>query len=850
MYILVKNLFFQNIMRQFFFNLDKIVFGLISRLYDLLLIIARTSPLSQGDISNMADRIYRLLAIFMLFKVTFSLIMYVVNPDDFTEKGKGVTTLLKNVVLSLAILVLTPFIFRYAYQFQEMILESNSLASLVFGDENSKKGFFNSAGESMAYTAITPFFVPDTSIDKLNNCSVLLVNGSFNPACSGLDEDLNPNESDADIDNTLYGLTEEKDRGSSLTLTDLRNYVAGVENSSMGLTFRANMALATTSDDRYIMDYSYFVSTAVGVVIVLLLVSFCMDIGVRSIKLAFLQLIAPIPIISYIDPKSGKDGLFKKWYKMCLSTFASLFVRLIVIYFAVYIISKVANHKLVDIIDGSYVTNGWVSLFILIGALMFAKQFPKILENLGIKLDGGGKFTLNPLKKISEEAMFGKQALGFGATAAAAGLAGAVNVGSRIPSSAKQLAALRMRDKDGNLTFGSVMSGIGKGVGALAKPVTSGIGGTASAAWRGSRKSIKGEKPGKVFSSSYGEAMFAKLQREDLERKGSTFWGRREADFNRITGNYNAGQRQILEMGDQDNQVAAKEYKISANKAKLARMKEEKFKPLENLQSVAKNLDDLLENDGKVKGAKAAWEAARQINDPQLAEQMRQEYKKVKAERLAKIYNDNTGSEQAHDALKQVVDLHNSIQNELETKEDYKEYRGKTKSISTTAEFKYKKGERGNYDYQYDKDGNVIGVVRVADGTGQLIIDNDNSISGVNDMGYNDDSIRYEKSIFETSGDYRKVSKEIEDDQQWIENFKASEEYVRAHDKNSAALADNAAVGTTAGQKEGWTPNPTHVDAVTYAQGSYGGNTSSFVGPGPSNPGGGPPPSGGRGPRR
>ena len=81
--------------------------------------------------------------------------------------------------------------------------------------------------------------------------------------------------------------------------------------------------------------------------VVLLLINFCMDVAVRSIKLAFLQLVAPIPIISYIDPKSGKDGLFKKWYDMCFKTYLSLFIRLLALYFAIYIKSKKSEKKLI-----------------------------------------------------------------------------------------------------------------------------------------------------------------------------------------------------------------------------------------------------------------------------------------------------------------------------------------------------------------------------------------------------------------------------------------------------------------------------------------------------------------------
>lgn len=379
------NMWFQKLMRQFFFNIDKIVFNFISSVYDLLISIARTTVLSQADIMAMADRIYKLLAIFMVFKVTFSLIMYVVNPDDFSDKSKGVTKLGTNIVISLALLVLTPYLFNYAYQFQTIILEDNSLAALVFGENGNTSGgsnnssdFLNSAGDFMAYTTMTPFFTPNVSIKQLTECTSL-------------------------GDDCFTGMSNLINE-TNFTKTQFKNYQAGVENENLGLMFRQELAIATTDDNEvFVMNYKYLFSTIIGVVIILLLITFCLDIAVRSIKLAFLQLVAPIPIISYVDPKSGKDGLFKKWYQMCFKTYLSLFIRLIALYFALFIISRL--DKMSDIIDGSYITNAFIKIFIIVGALMFAKQLPKILEGLGIKLDGG--FQLNPLRKIEKEALGG-----------------------------------------------------------------------------------------------------------------------------------------------------------------------------------------------------------------------------------------------------------------------------------------------------------------------------------------------------------------------------------------------------------------------------------------------------------
>ena len=99
MYILA--MWFTTLIREFFFSIDKVIYNFISTLYDLLITIARTSVLTQADIAEMADRIYKLLAIFMIFKVTLSLITYVVNPDDFSDirhKHSVITNFHKNIL--------------------------------------------------------------------------------------------------------------------------------------------------------------------------------------------------------------------------------------------------------------------------------------------------------------------------------------------------------------------------------------------------------------------------------------------------------------------------------------------------------------------------------------------------------------------------------------------------------------------------------------------------------------------------------------------------------------------------------------------------------------------------------
>jgi hypothetical protein len=129
-------------------------------------------------------------------------------------------------------------------------------------------------------------------------------------------------------------------------------------------------------------------------------------------------MIAPIPILSYCDPKSGKDGMFGKWLKMCKNTYLDLFIRLFALYFGIYVISLVGTFR--DIITNKNVSGTLVTVFMILGVLIFVKQLPKIIsDSLGV--DMSGKFEPNLFKKIENEALGGKAITG-----AAAGVAGGV----------------------------------------------------------------------------------------------------------------------------------------------------------------------------------------------------------------------------------------------------------------------------------------------------------------------------------------------------------------------------------------------------------------------------------------
>ena len=178
----------------------------------------------------------------------------------------------------------------------------------------------------------------------------------------------------------------------------------------------------TFDDDVYYVDYLFLWSTIVGVVLALLFLNVGLEIAKRVIKLGFLELIAPIPIISYIDPKSGKDGMFKRWLKELGSTWASLFIRLGAIYFAIYIISLFAEN-----LKGQSI---WMKIFFIFGCMLFAKELPKLIEKLVPGLNLAGILRLNPIKNFRDNELGSKVVSAAGAGAVGfvgGGVANAVN---------------------------------------------------------------------------------------------------------------------------------------------------------------------------------------------------------------------------------------------------------------------------------------------------------------------------------------------------------------------------------------------------------------------------------------
>lgn len=400
--------------------IDGAVYSLITWIYDLLLEIANVSVFKEGFVKELAGRIYALLGLIMVFRVAISLIRYIANPDEFSDNLKGGKKLVLNILMVLVLIVITPWVFEKLGTLQQAILNEGVVENLVLGADGGASNKAD-AGDRIKMRIFTAFYRPDDEAcyESLTSVGVgsrgadgkIDVSGmNFSGGgCGHLSA-----EAAAIYRKNYYRADVEK----------LVNEEIPGENEPLFMVRKHDNLESQEEENEYAITYMFIVSTVAGVFVALIFLNFCIDIAIRSIKFGFLQIISPIPIISYLDPNSSKNGMFSRWLKETSKTYADLFVRLAAVYFAITLITN---------IDTSGI-GIMAKVFVIFAILIFAGQLPRLISELfGIKVEGN--FSLNPLSKINSSPIAGAVAGGIvgGAAGIASNLA-ASPVGEKISS--------------------------------------------------------------------------------------------------------------------------------------------------------------------------------------------------------------------------------------------------------------------------------------------------------------------------------------------------------------------------------------------------------------------------------
>lgn len=424
-----KNTWVFEVLRSFLSFVDKIVYWLIEQLVILFDSLASFGSLFDDNaIKTLSSRIFFLISIIMISKVSFSIIQYIINPDMFSNQEKGMGKVIQSILVSLVLLVSIQWIFIQAYKFQEKLISSQIIPKLILGIDVDGSGGVSQESQTknkriIPFQLLSPFI--QFNVSEIGDISY--ENGDY--VCKSSKRLNTDGEVTDDFAECISGLSNASlvqlydKNGKRMNCTQnawMCNtgglYQYAYVNSSYETLLETVTAKTTT--DVFIIDYKFIASTAAGIFVVLMYFNFCLDLGLRVVKFGFLQLIAPIPILSMIDPKSAKSGMMSKWTKQCVNTYLGLFIRVAAVSFVIFILDIIMRPDTFESIKDA---SPFATLAVLFGALMFAKDLPKLISDLtGIDLKGD--FKMNPLKRIPGA----DQALKIGGKLGGAALAGAV----------------------------------------------------------------------------------------------------------------------------------------------------------------------------------------------------------------------------------------------------------------------------------------------------------------------------------------------------------------------------------------------------------------------------------------
>lgn len=271
-----------------------------------------------------------------------------------------------------------------------------------------------------------------------------------NPASSS--EDISDTSGNLEVEKTLTG-------GLSFAQSVLKSFIS--QNSLTGgdssdVNEKLNSLLLSNESNEDVYDLisaknpkltmDFFISMLTGIAIIVYLLFVCIDVIVRNFKLILLEVIAPIPAISYIDPK---DKIFSQWLKMFVSVYIDLFLKIIVIKIGVSLVKDVFSIK------ASLTT--FQTILYVAAIFVFIKAVPSLINKLfGIDASASSFKEIGNVMKRGAGMAIGGVATAVGG-AISGGIAGAAVQGGGF----KKFGAAALGALTGGFTGG--IRGVGSG---------------------------------------------------------------------------------------------------------------------------------------------------------------------------------------------------------------------------------------------------------------------------------------------------------------------------------------------------------------------------------------------------
>lgn len=427
------------------------VYFLNEKLYSLILTLGDINLFRNGKFDDLNKRIFIFAGIFMLFKLAISVINYVLDPDKITNAQTGAQKIIMKLMIALALLTAYDAVFTQAMKLQQLVLEDGILTKIVFGgtcgdgalDDVEKQKL---TSNYISYTMIAPFIhyndsafeaesdIPEGCDNDQHQTPFVQVLGNMDICNPSTSQNTSLGYEGGDKCYEALWADDIKNENYS-TLTGVRQvYRESFEEALLKYDFyKAWTYVGSSKKNGEAVFRASLLTPLLAFVVAIILFIICFRVAIRAVKLAFLRVIAPIPIISYVDLNNGDKGMFKKWLNTTISTYLELFVQLLALYFAIFIISQFIGNGSLTGFSGkvySWSSNPFLNILMIVACFMFALQIPKLIQDItGLNTSGISKVTDSIGKTAKGLATGAAGAIGAGAIGAVANTALGIGAG-------------------------------------------------------------------------------------------------------------------------------------------------------------------------------------------------------------------------------------------------------------------------------------------------------------------------------------------------------------------------------------------------------------------------------------
>ncbi|MBE6151399.1 MAG: hypothetical protein E7162_06280 [Firmicutes bacterium] len=384
------------VLRTIGFDIDTLLVNVIARVYEYFLQVLNGDMFNEDVVNALLKNVYVFIGVIMFFRLMMLIIKYLINPDLVGDNKIGVNALVKRVIIGLMGIIFIPTLFDLALDLQAHILQDNIIQQVI-----------------------VPADMLDAVKEKQKDGGKYI--GTY----------------------VLAGFISPGENASSKTKTEYENALADGDLSGLSTLKKDGFLVG-----EYEYDYFYLLSTFCLCYVLYILIKYTLDVITRFLRMLMYQMLAPIAMIEYMI-NGADDGVFKAWKTGILGTYFMLFIRVLALWFVIFITVLMTSDKNNLYVKGSLLASDDYLLraFIIMAVIGFMMDLPKLVGQvfgLDFEQEGNAGGLLKQVGGMVKGAAMGAIAMGGAAVGGAIGTGkaafGATKAGKKWDQAKKDVA--------------------------------------------------------------------------------------------------------------------------------------------------------------------------------------------------------------------------------------------------------------------------------------------------------------------------------------------------------------------------------------------------------------------------